>query len=90
MKRITHLVFVAVLTCGAQSAWANEPAEQAAAEASAESAEKYLNVAAIGGSVEKHSPAVEAPRARKPEGMLERLGLAGRDAFPSSGGPIDD
>jgi hypothetical protein len=90
MKRISHLVVVTALAFSAQAAWSDESIETAAAEGSTESAETYLNVAALGSSAERQADVAAAPKARKSESMLEKLGLAGHDGFPARGGPIDD
>ena len=86
MKRIVHLVFFAVVACGAETALSQE---SRAPEAKLENAESYVNVAAFGQAAERHA-APEARPVRKLESMLESTGLAGYGPFPSRGGPNDD
>ena len=86
MKRIVHLMFFAVVACGADTASSQElPAQKA----NPESAESQLSVAAFGQAAERHA-APEARPVRKVESMVESLGLAGHGPFPSRGGPNDD
>ena len=86
MKRITQLVVVAGLVLGGQSVFAGEghgPPENDIRD------KVEMNVAAVGASSEQ-SAMREAKSARKSEGLLETLGIAGHGPFPSKGGPIDD
>ena len=88
MKRIPQVVMIASLAFAVASAWSGEghvPPENDPRD----SAESYLNVAAIGSQTAARDMAVEAAPERKRAGMLEDLGIAGHGPFPSSGGPLD-
>jgi Tfp pilus assembly protein PilE len=86
MKSIIHLAIVGVLACAAQSAWSEEGMEQ---ENVAQAAEAPQAVAAAETYGERGVAEARSAEARKPEGMLELLGLSRGDGFPSKGGPID-
>lgn len=90
MKRIAHFVVVTVLAFSAQAAWSDEAVEQAATGSSTERLEAYLSVAAIDSVAERKTYSSGAFMSRRPEGLVETLGLAGHDGFPSRGGPIDN
>jgi hypothetical protein len=86
MKSIAHVVFATALAVSAQAARSDEAAEGGVRM---ESSEPYVNVAAVGTWAERRDDVLVAPSARR-ESLPEKLGLVGRDGFPSRGGPIDD
>lgn len=86
MRRITHLVFVAGLACGMQSALAEESMLEAG---DATTSEAYSTVAAADAYLARDAWTAEGAKPAQRESLLEILGLSTGDGFPSKGGPID-
>lgn len=87
MKRISQVMFVAALACGAQVAFAQQSGE--IVESKRGSAEVYADASAIGSTGGSTHTLVARP-AGLMQSYLDEMGFGTVPPFPSRGGVLDD